>query len=41
VTAVAVAVVVVAAMALPALRYLRETPAPETRVEINAPATGG
>jgi serine/threonine protein kinase/Tol biopolymer transport system component len=35
----AVAVLVAAALAIPALRYLRETPPPETRTEINTPAT--
>jgi hypothetical protein len=39
-TAVAVAAVVIAAMAVPTLRSLRETLPPETRVEINTPATG-
>ena len=35
----AAAVVVALVFAIPALRYLRQTPPPETRVEINTPAT--
>jgi Tol biopolymer transport system component/predicted Ser/Thr protein kinase len=37
--AFAVAVLVAAALAIPAVRYLRETSPPETRTEINTPAT--
>ena len=37
--AFAAAVLVAAMLAIPALRYLRQTPPPETRVEINTPAT--
>ena len=37
--ALGVAAVVIVALAVPALRYLRETPPPETRVEIVTPAT--
>ena len=37
--AFAVAALAAAALAVPAVRYLRETPPPETRVEINTPAT--
>jgi len=36
--AFAVATFAAAALAVPAVRYLRETPPPETRVEINTPA---
>jgi hypothetical protein len=38
-TALAVAAVVIIALAIPAVRYLRETAPPETRTEINTPAT--
>ncbi len=37
--ALAVAAVMIVAMAVPTVRHLRETPAPETRVEISTPAT--
>ena len=37
--ALGVAAAVIVALAVPALRYLRETPPPETRVEIVIPAT--
>ena len=37
--ALGIAAVVVVALAIPALRHLRETPPPETRVEIVTPAT--
>ena len=37
--AVAVAAVAIVALAIPAVRYLRATPPPETRVEIVTPAT--
>ncbi|MEJ0006655.1 MAG: toll/interleukin-1 receptor domain-containing protein [Steroidobacteraceae bacterium] len=37
--AFAAAVLVAAALAIPALKYLRETPPPETRVDIVTPAT--
>jgi serine/threonine protein kinase len=36
---VAVALVLIIALAIPAMRYLRETSPPETRVEINTPGT--
>jgi serine/threonine protein kinase len=39
VAALAVAAVVILALAIPTVRHLRETPPPETRVEINTPAT--
>src|SRR5688572_359560 len=38
--AFAVAAVSAAALAVPTVRHLRESPPPETRVEINTPATG-
>ena len=38
-TMAAVAVLAAAALVIPALRHLRETPPPETRTEINTPAT--
>ena len=38
-TALAIAAVVIAALAIPALRHLREVPPPETRVDIVTPGT--
>ena len=38
-TALAVAAVVIVALAVPAIRYLRQTPPPETRLDIVTPAT--
>ena len=37
--ALAVAAALIAALAVPALRHLRQTPSPEMRVEITTPAT--